>query len=56
MFPIAETLRARDVPFLFHTGHGERSELQQRFAGALVCIKPVLPEDLVRAVAGLLRP
>lgn len=54
VFPIAEALHARGVPFLFHTGHGSREDLKRRFDGVPVCIKPVLAEDMVRAVADLL--
>ena len=31
VFPLAERLEARGIPFLFHTGHGDREELQRRF-------------------------
>ena len=55
VFPLAERLRARDVPFLFHTGHGDRAALDRHFGTVPVCIKPVLSETLVRAVGGLLR-
>ena len=54
VFPIAERLRALGVPFLFHTGHGERTALAPHFAGVPVCTKPVLTERLVDAVKGLL--
>ncbi|MGR3435421.1 MAG: response regulator [Shimia sp.] len=54
VFPIAEALQARQVPFLFHTGHGSREELGRRFGGVPVCIKPVLAEDMIEAVAELL--
>ena len=54
VFPVAEALQARGVPFLFHTGHGAREELQRRFGGVPVWTKPMLAEDLIDAVAGLL--
>ena len=54
VFPLAERLRARGVPFLFHTGHGDRTALARHFAGVPVCTKPVLSERLVDAVKGLL--
>lgn len=54
VFPIAEILQDRGIPFLFHTGHGSREELSRRFDGAPVFIKPVLPERLVTKLAGLL--
>ena len=49
VFPIAEALSGRGIPFLFHTGHGETIELQARFAGAPVCNKPIQTEQLVDA-------
>ena len=54
VFPIAERLKERDVPFLFHTGHGSRNELRRHFRDAPVCTKPMLTERLVDAVRGLL--
>ena len=54
VFPLAKRLRERGVPFLFHTGHGDRAALARHFAGVPVCTKPVLSERLVDAVKGLL--
>lgn len=50
VYPVAERLVASGVPFLFHTGHGSRTDLNARF-GATVCIKPTLSETLVAQVA-----
>ena len=55
VYPVAERLMAAGVPFVFHTGHGDRGELKARFGGAPVCIKPTLSEELVTILAGLLR-
>ena len=55
VFPLAERLEARGVPFLFHTGHGDREALARRFRGTTVCIKPMLTERLVEATGELLR-
>ena len=54
VYPVADRLLAAGVPFVFHTGHGDRTELRERFNGALVCIKPTLSEELVAALATLL--
>ena len=54
VFPAAEVLMAAGVPFLFHTGHGQRADLKARFDGAVVCSKPTLSEDLAAALASLL--
>ena len=54
VFPLAERLRARGVPFLFHTGHGDRAAIARHFEGVPLCTKPVLTERLLDAVKGLL--
>ena len=55
VFPVADALRARGVPFLFHTGHGTKAGLNERYFGAVVCSKPILSEHLVAMVARLLK-
>jgi CheY-like chemotaxis protein len=47
VYPIAEILLQRGVPFVFHTGHGSRSELTQLFPGTITLMKPTLPETLI---------
>jgi CheY-like chemotaxis protein len=47
VYPIAELLLQREVPFVFHTGHGSRSELTQLFPGTVTLMKPTLPETLI---------
>lgn len=54
VYPIAERLKARNVPFLFHTGHASREELTRRFGPVPVCTKPMLAEALVDAIGDLL--
>lgn len=54
VFPIAERLMQRGVPFLFHTGHGTFAELGSRFPGAVICSKPVTMERLLKTASGLL--
>jgi len=39
-YPVADLLRDRSVPFLFHTGQGEKSDLMRRYPGVVVCNKP----------------
>lgn len=54
-YPLADLLRERSVPFLFHTGQGERSVLTQRYPGVVVCNKPCdgrkLAADLEQVIA-----
>ena len=51
VYPLAERLLSAGVPFVFHTGHGDRETLTSRFPGATVCHKPTLPERLIAEVA-----
>ena len=48
VYPVAELLRQRGVPFAFHTGHGSRSELAALFPGTVTFIKPTMSETLIR--------
>ena len=54
VYPVAERLMRAGVPFLFHTGHGDRAELRERFDGAPVCTKPTLSEELVAKLATII--
>jgi CheY-like chemotaxis protein len=47
VFPVAELLRRRGVPFAFHTGHASRSELGALFPGTVTFIKPAMAEALI---------
>lgn len=47
VFPAADILHARSIPIVFHTGHGERHNLEQRYPGARICMKPTILADLL---------
>lgn len=51
VFPVADALRARGVPFLFATGY-EPSMIPQRFADVHHCEKPVEPLKFVQSLLG----
>lgn len=51
VFPAAEVLAERGVPFVFHTGHGDRGELWNRFPGRRVLLKPADPDEILRSLA-----
>ncbi|WP_456998735.1 response regulator [Lysobacter sp. HA18] len=53
VYPIADALAARDVPFVFASGY-EREALPERYRSVDVCAKPVDPLE-VGAVLSLLR-
>jgi DNA-binding response OmpR family regulator len=52
VFPVAEALLARGIPFLFVTGYGEAGR-PRHLAHARVLAKPFMIEDLHKAVQAL---
>ena len=40
-FPAAKILQRRGIPFLFHSGHAMRSEVEKEFPGVSLLNKPV---------------
>lgn len=53
VFPAADILRDAGVPFVFHTGHGQRRELIEDYPDAPVCKKPVGSDRLLNALAAI---
>ena len=51
VFPLAEALRERGIPLVFHSGHAERTELKEHFPSAIALSKPAPELELVKAVA-----
>lgn len=54
VLPVAQALSAAGVPFVFHTGHGDRIDLLARFPRARLLMKPVLTDRLIAEVVSLL--
>ena len=52
IFPVADALKARGVPFAFASGYGEAG-LSEDHRGASVLQKPFREADLARALRGL---
>lgn len=50
IYPVAEALTARGVPFVFTTGYGA-TDIDARFAGAPALQKPFSPPSLYDALA-----
>ncbi len=48
VFPIADLLTSRNVPFVFHSGHADSRQLTSRYPQSAFCQKPCLPGRLVR--------
>ncbi len=53
VYPVAEMLEARGIPFLLMSGYG-RDGVPPEHAHWVACSKPFLPGDLVSALTGLL--
>ena len=49
--PVAETLRARAIPFVFATGYGADMELPDDFAGIPIVSKPYQISDILQKLA-----
>lgn len=54
VFPVAEMLVRRSVPFVFHTGHGSRRALTSDYPRSLTCLKPASPAKLIDALVRLI--
>jgi DNA-binding response OmpR family regulator len=55
VFPVAQRLRARNVPFIFVTGYGDPSMWPAEFRDADRLSKPVQSAELLAVVAALVR-
>jgi CheY-like chemotaxis protein len=53
-YPVAETLKARGVPFVFATGYGAQG-LKDEWKQSPVLQKPFQPDELTRAIDTLAR-
>lgn len=51
VFPVADALRARGVPFVFATGY-EENAVPKRLRDAIHCEKPIEPVRLAKALFG----
>ena len=56
VFSFARTLKAEDVPVIFHTGSLTQREIVDRFPDAIVCMKPCPPTSMLGAVDEALEP
>lgn len=54
VFPAAQHLRERGIPFLFYTGQPEREMLRTEFSEVPVCVKPCQPATLIGELSRLL--
>ncbi|GEP06695.1 response regulator [Methylobacterium oxalidis] len=49
VYPVADVLQARGVPFVFATGY-EKTMIPAPYADVSLCTKPVLPQEISRAL------
>ena len=54
-FPLVSNLNAKDVPFVFVTGYGERIDLPAEAGGAVAIKKPFARDQLVAAISDATR-
>lgn len=54
VFPVADRLLARGVPFIFHTGRSDLSRLRARYGETVILLKPSRPEAVARHLGGAL--
>jgi CheY-like chemotaxis protein len=52
IYPVADLLSARHIPFVFVSGYGATG-IDPRFVGTPVLSKPILDDDLERALEGM---
>lgn len=54
VFPLADRLRRRHVPFVFHTGRHNPAELSGLYDGVAVCPKPISPERVAQELLAVM--
>lgn len=54
VFDLADRLRARRVPFVFHTGHADIDRLHERYADVPVLLKPARADDVAHELGGVM--
>lgn len=50
IYPVADQLKVRNVPLIFHTANTKSDELALRYTGAQVIVKPSDPQRLQKAI------
>ncbi|MEM7546403.1 MAG: response regulator [Pseudomonadota bacterium] len=52
---VADILTRRDIPFLFHSAHGQRVRGLSKYDAAPVCSKPIPADQLMSHLASILQ-
>lgn len=55
VFPLADSLRRRHVPFVFHTGRHNPVELSNLYGGVTICPKPSSPERVAHELLEVMK-
>nr|WP_281373737.1 response regulator [Parvularcula dongshanensis] len=55
VFPVADYLVARGIPFVFQTGHGQRRDLVERYPDVPICKKPQPSSAVLQALGEVVR-
>lgn len=50
VFPAAEKLLEKNIPFVFHTGHGNKKQIEGRFPNTTVFKKPTSTEVMIHTL------
>jgi CheY-like chemotaxis protein len=53
VFPVADRLMERGIPFVFHSGHASPRELITQYPNARLCRKPCVHETIIESLAAL---
>ncbi|MEO1920866.1 MAG: response regulator [Sphingomonadaceae bacterium] len=51
VFPLAEKLSEANIPIIFHSGHTDTGDLDERFPKAHICAKPCPPNIILDILA-----
>lgn len=54
VFPLADALADREIPFIFHSGHALPHDVKRRFASTPLLMKPASPRSLINQLSGVL--
>ncbi|PRY92586.1 response regulator receiver domain-containing protein [Hasllibacter halocynthiae] len=55
VFPLADVLDRRGIPFVFHTGRADLAALRERYGDVPILMKPTVPQEIVTTVSIAMR-
>ncbi len=54
VFPLADKLRDRNIPLIFHTAHSQDGDIKNRYEGAQIITKPSAVHQIREAITSAL--